>query len=192
LSIPLQTILATIAVYVVIAILLLSLNLTSRWRWWIKGGSIILTGAFFIASYFAISSILGWPSSANPPAKFNVVSTHIVEPNEFTGDPGAIYLWLEELDEDNVIVGEPRNYRLPYIDQLADTVDDAQDMLDEGEQVQGEFDEADQEEEQNQDQQQQQEGDPMSPGEGQSYYPVEFTLMFNDLPPVALPSKGAL
>lgn len=191
-SIPLQTILATVAVYVVVAILLLSLNLTSRWRWWIKGGSIVLTGGFVIASYFAISSLLGWPSSANPPARFNVVHTHIVEPNEFSGDPGAIYLWLEELDEDNVIVGEPRNYRLPYIDQLADAVEDAQDMLDNGEEVQGEFDEAEEQEQQEEQEQADQDGEPMAPGEGQSYYPVEFTLMFNDLPPVALPNKGAL
>lgn len=190
-SIPLQTILATVAVYIVIAVLLLSMNLTSRWRWWIKGGSIVLTGAFIIFSYFAISSLLGWPSSANPPERFAVVSTHIVEPNEFSDDPGAIYLWLEEIDEDNVIVGEPRSYRLPYIDNLADSVEDAQDLLDDGEQVQGEFHEA--EEDENQAQQAEIEGgQPSEGGDSQTYYPVEFTLMFNDLPPVALPGKGAL
>ena len=188
-SIPLQTILATVAVYIVIAVLLLSMNLGSRWRWWIKGGSIVLTGVFIISSYFAISSLLGWPSSANPPERFSVVSTHIVEPNEFNDDPGAIYLWLEELDIDNVIVGEPRSYRLPYVEPLADSVEDAQELLDDGEQVQGEFQES---EEDTSAQESEQEGGEPSTGEGESSYPVEFTLMFNDLPPVALPGKGAL
>lgn len=190
-SVPAQSILGVVVVYIAIAVLLLSLNLTSRWRWWIKGGAIIVTGAFFIFSYSSITALLGWPSSANPPKRFSVVSTHIIEPNAFTDDPGAIYLWLEEIDEDNFIISEPRSYRLPYVEPLAEAVEDAQELLDAGEQVQGEFNEAEQEEaEAGEDADE--DGTPGEGGEGGAYYPVDFELIFGDMPPVALPDKGAL
>ena len=184
------TILAIVAAYVVIAVLLLSLNLTSRWRWWIKGTAIVVTGGFFVASYFAIVSLLGWPASdVRLPSRFSLVATYVVEPNAFTGDPGAIYLWLEEIDEDNFIISEPRAFRLAYVEPLADAADDAQAMLNEGEQVQGEVRETEQEGEEG-------EAEAGTPGEGAGtggpQYPVEFTLIFNDMPPVALPDKGAL
>lgn len=188
---PLGTILATVIAYVVIAILLLSLNLTSRWRWWIKGGAIIVTGGFFIASYFAIVSLLGWPSEATPPNRFSVIATHVVEPNAFTGDEGAVYLWLEELDENNVVFGQPRSYRFAYTEPLADAADGVQEKLDAGEEVQGEVAEAP-EDEGDTENPADREGQPGGQGQGAGYVPFDFVLIFNDLPPVVLPTKGAL
>lgn len=187
---PIASILATVAAYVVIAVLLLSLNLASRWQWWIKGVAIVVTGAFFVFTFLAINALLGWPSSAQPPERFNVVHTHIVEPDNFTGDEGAIYLWVEELDEDNFIIGQPRSYRLPYIEEVADVVEEAQDMLDNGEEVQGETQPPPEDE--GEAREGQEPGERGAGGEGQTYYPVEFTLIFNDLPAVNLPDKGAL
>jgi hypothetical protein len=187
---PLGSILATVAAYVVVALLLLSLNLTSRWQWWIKGTAIGVTGLFFVGSYFAIVSMLGWPSEARPPARFSVIATRVVEPNAFTGDPGAIYLWLEALDENNVVSGQPRSFKLVYTEPLADAAADVQDMLNAGEEVQGEVNEQEQQEENQAEEGEG--GDPGVQGQGGGYYPVEFTLIFNDLPPVVLPDKGAL
>ena len=42
------TILGLVSAYVVVALLLLSLNLTSRWKWWVKAAAIVVTGIFFI------------------------------------------------------------------------------------------------------------------------------------------------
>lgn len=186
---PLPTILATVAGYVVMAVLLLSLNLTSRWRWWIKGGAIIVTGLFFFATYLSIVSLLGWPAGQNRlPTSFALISTHIVEPDAFTGDDGAIYLWVEELDEDNFVVGQPRAIRLAYSEPQAENVENAQGLLDEGEQVAGEVGETPQEGDEA-------EGEAGAPGDragGGTYYPVEFTLQFNNMPAVVLPDKGAL
>ncbi len=42
------------------------------------------------------------------------------------GDPGAIYLWVEELDDGNRPSGVPRAFRIPYSDRLADKTDKAQ------------------------------------------------------------------
>ncbi len=187
---PLGTIFATVVGYVVIAVLLLSLNLTSRWRWWIKGGTIAITGAFFVVSFFSITSMLGFPSGAGVPDRFTLISTLIVEPNNFTGAPGAIYLWLEELDENNVPSLTPRAYHLPYIDELADAVEEAQAMLDAGEEVEGAVEEA--EEEAGGEDEDAEEAAPGEAGQGNNYVSIEFNLIFNDLPPVALPDKGAL
>jgi len=189
--VPLPTILATVAGYVVMAVLLLSLNLTSRWRWWIKGGAIIVTGLFFFATYLSIVSLLGWPAGQDRlPTKFALLSTHIVEPDPFTGDEGAIYLWVEALDEDNFVTGQPRAVRLVYSEPQAENVEDAQGLLDQGEQVAGEVGETPQE-----DGEEAEDGEPWTPGDragGGTYYPVEFTLQFNNMPAVVLPDKGAL
>src|SRR5688572_24575527 len=97
---PVGIVLATVVVYVLIAVLLLSLNLTSRWRWWVKGGAIVLTTIFFSASYLAISSLLGWPTRDIMPARLSLVATRIVEPDAFTGSEGSIFLWAEALDDE--------------------------------------------------------------------------------------------
>jgi hypothetical protein len=188
---PLGSILATVAAYAAIAVLLLSLNLTSRWRWWIKGGAIVLTGVFFIGSYIAITSLLGWPTQARVPDRFSLISTRVVEPDNFTSARGAIYLWLEVLDENNVPNMHPRSYQLTYTPELAAAVQVAQEMLDRGEAVEGTIEAAEGEDAGNDGDG----GEAGQPGQARgrsSYLPVEFNLIFNDMPPVALPDKGVL
>ncbi len=184
---PLGSVFATVSAYIAIAILLLSLNVASRWRWWIKGAAIVITGAFFAVSYFAIVNMLGWPTADRMPARFTLLSTEVVEPDRFIGTEGAIYLWLRELDENNVPVGPPRGYEIVYTDPLADAAEAAQELLDQGEAVEGEFGEA-------------QDGEEAEAGEGNGAanqnrgagYQLDFTLQFNDMPIVALPEKGVL
>ena len=186
---PLGSILATVAAYVAIAVLLLSLNLTSRWRWWIKGGAIVVTGLFFIGSYVAISSLLGWPTQKRIPDRFLLVATRVVEPDPFTGNPGAVFLWLEQMDENNVPNGRPRSFKLSYTEELAARTDEAQERLNEGEEVQGAVEEA--EDAAGEDRA---EGEPAE-GErtgGAAYPAIEFNLVFDNLAPVALPDKGVL
>lgn len=188
-TMPIGSILATVAVYAMIAVLLLSLNLTSRWRWWIKGGAIVLTGAFFIGSYLAIVSFLGWPTRDQVPNNFLLVATRVVEPDAFTGTPGAVYLWLEELDANHVPNGRPRAYKLGYSEELAAQVEEAQERLDAGEEVEGEIVEVEGEE------REAGEGDPAggdARGEGGNYLAIEFNLEFDNLAPVRLPDKGVL
>jgi hypothetical protein len=54
-----------------------------------------------------------------------LLQARIVEPHSLEGDPGAIYLWVETLDEGNRPSGVPRAYRLPYRDALAEKTDKA-------------------------------------------------------------------
>ena len=60
----------TVAVYVLLAVLLLSLSIASLWRWWIKAGAIIITMAAFAGAYVSISGLIGWPTTSPLPARF--------------------------------------------------------------------------------------------------------------------------
>ena len=75
--------------------LLLSLNLTSLWRWWIKAAAIILTTVFFGVTYMSIIDLMGWPTAQKLPPRFNLVSSLITEPDRRTNSPGHIYLWAD-------------------------------------------------------------------------------------------------
>jgi hypothetical protein len=113
-------VLAISAAYVVIGVLLLNMGLSSRFRWWIKAMAIVVTCGFFIEVFFSTKSLLGWPGTGALPSRFQLLWTRVVEPDPKISDPGAIYLWVEELDENNVPSGTPRSYRLRYTPPLAE------------------------------------------------------------------------
>jgi hypothetical protein len=188
---PLVTIIEIVIAYVVIAVLLLSMNLTSRWRWWIKAGAILVTGVFFGLSYLSIVSILGWSTHENPPERFALLASRVVEPDRITGNPGMIYLWLEELDENNIPSGKPRSYGLSFTSDFAKAVGMAQDLLKNGEEVEGSLQPREKPDNDDTnhglptDQQGDQRGTPFVPTS-------ELDLVFNNMPPVNLPEKAAL
>jgi hypothetical protein len=124
-----SVVLAISVAYVVMAVLLLSMGLTSRFRWGIKAVVIVVTSVFFIESFFATRSLLGWPGSGQLPHRFQLLWTRVVEPDPKISDPGAIYLWVEELDENNVPSGTPRSFKLKYSPPLADRSNKARDEI---------------------------------------------------------------
>ena len=123
------TLIAISAAYVVLAVVVLSMGLTSRFVWWIKASAIVVSSVFFVEVFFASKSLLGWPASGHLPPKFQLLWTRVVEPDVKAGSRGAIYLWVEELDGNNVPSGLPRSYRLPYSVKLADRTLKARDEI---------------------------------------------------------------
>ena len=123
------TLLAVSAAYVVMALLLLSAGLTARYAWWIKASAIVVTSLFFVEVFFASKGLLGWPGTGALPAKFQLLWTRVVEPDLKLSNRGALYLWVEEVDENNVPSGLPRAYRLPYSIRLADRTLKARDEI---------------------------------------------------------------
>jgi hypothetical protein len=123
------TILAICAAYVALAVLALSMGLTARLAWWLKAVAIVVTSVFFVEAFFATKSLLGWPGTGQLPGKFQLLWTRVVEPDAKTGDRGAVYLWVEEVDENNVPSGLPRSFRLPYSRPLADRSIKARDAI---------------------------------------------------------------
>ncbi len=130
-------ILEFVSAYVVLAALLLSLNAVSLWQWWVKIAAVVVTTAFFGGTYLFTIGLLGWPVPQEPPDRFSLLWSQIVEPNQTLGIQGAIYLWAEELDDTNRPKGPPRAYQLTYTQPLAVVVAGAQDKRKKGIQVMG-------------------------------------------------------
>jgi hypothetical protein len=185
------------AAYVVVAVLLLSLNLTSLWRWWIKASAIIVTTAFFGISIQAINGLTGWPTTQKLPARFNVLWTAIVEPDKKTNNPGWIYLWAAELDANNVPSTRPRSYQLPYSDSLMRKITQAQEKRERGVDVMGRIDDGQpvtRDELKNDIKmgKNTKEGEQLTAAETVPFMDDGARLNFEELPPVLLPDKGPL
>ena len=123
------TLLAISVAYVVLAVVVLSMGLTSRFAWWVKASAIVVSSIFFVEVFFASKGLLGWPGTDALPPKFQLLWTRVVEPDPKISSRGAIFLWLEEVDENNVPSGVPRAYRLPYSLKLADRALKARDEI---------------------------------------------------------------
>jgi hypothetical protein len=123
------TLLAISAAYVVLSLVVLSMGLTSRFAWWVKATTIVVSSGFFVEVFFASKGLLGWPASGALPPKFQLLWTRVVEPDLKAGNRGAIYLWVEEVDANNVPSGLPRSYQLPYSVKLADRTLKARDEI---------------------------------------------------------------
>ena len=121
-----------VASYVLIAVLLLSLNLASRWHWGIKAVAIAITAGFFGAFFVSVTELIGWPTEARVPDHFQLHWATIVEPDKLNGLPGSIYLWVEALDENNMLAGTPRAFRVPYSRELADRIGRAKERIEQG------------------------------------------------------------
>lgn len=112
--------------YALVGALLLVVLVYARLPWSLKGIAVIVTSSFYIASFLGIRGLLGWASVDRLPPNFKLLQARIVEPHSLEGDPGAIYLWVEALDDGHRPSGVPRAYRIPYSDKLADKTDKAQ------------------------------------------------------------------
>jgi hypothetical protein len=111
--------------YALLGVILLVLCVFARIPWPVKAAAIVLTSAFYVVSFFATRGLLGWSSTDPLPPKFKLLGARIVEPHSLVGDPGAIHLWVEALDDDNFPSGVPRAYRLPYDAHLAEKTEAA-------------------------------------------------------------------
>jgi hypothetical protein len=132
-----STVLAISAAYVVLGVLLLTLGLGSRFAWWIKAAAIVVTSVFFVEMFFATKDLLGWPRNGHLPARFQLLWVRVIEPDLKSSNPGAIFLWIEEVDENNVPDGVPRSYRLAFSRPLADRAAKARDEIMSGKPQQG-------------------------------------------------------
>jgi hypothetical protein len=183
--------------YVVLAVLLLSLNLASRWHWGIKALAIALTTAFFGISYASITGLVGWPSEARLPERFQLNWGTVVEPDKLNGAPGVIYLWVEALDENNSPAGVPRAFRVPYRRELADRIGHARERIEQGAEQAGtvrdlEFPESLPDQDRRLAGTPPRENDPGTPGDPTAFIQHMPSIEFEDMPPPALPPKGPL
>lgn len=131
-----------IAAYILLGLLLLSINLYSKWSWPVKAATIIITSAFYIVTYYSFPPLLGWPTSQHPPSQFRLIAAHVVQPNKEAGKDGAVYLWLTEI-KNMVDSPDPRAYELKYSNELHERIINVKSKLNKDIAQMGEFKEPD-------------------------------------------------
>jgi hypothetical protein len=124
-----STVFAISAAYAVLALLLLAFCLRSDFAWRVKAAAIVVGTLFCIEAFFATRGLLSYPSPGKLPGRFQLLWARVVEPDPKSADPGAIFLWVEELDANNIPDGLPRAFRLPYTRPLAETSGKARDAI---------------------------------------------------------------
>jgi hypothetical protein len=87
-----------------------------------KGLVIVAVSALYIAAFFGLRALPGYASQERLPPRFKLLGARVVEPKTIAGDPGSIYMWVEPMDENDVLTGVPRAYRLPYTEKRADNI----------------------------------------------------------------------
>jgi hypothetical protein len=111
--------------YALLGVVLLAILIFARIDWRLKAGLIVAVSAFYVVDYRSARALLGWASPDALPPHFKLLGARIVEPHSLAGDKGAIFLWVEEVDEDNFPSGDPRLFRLPYNVKLAERAEAA-------------------------------------------------------------------
>ena len=85
----LQSVVLTLSLsYALIGALLLIVLAYARLPWSAKAVAVVVTSAFYIASFVAVRGLLGWASVDRLPAAFKLLQARIVEPHSLEGDPG--------------------------------------------------------------------------------------------------------
>jgi hypothetical protein len=186
-----------VASYVLIAVLLLSLNLASRWHWGMKAAAIVITTGFFGVSYLSTTGLIGWPSDARVPEHFQLHWATVVEPDKLNGLPGSIYLWIEALDENSMLAGTPRAFRVPYSRELADRIGHAKERIEQGADQLGtardlETPEGEADADRRLAGTPPRQDDPVSMGDPTAFIQHQPSIEFEDMPPPALPPKRPL
>lgn len=89
--------------------------LWSRWPAWLKGMLLAGVTVFYFYADGLAHQMWGWPSADPLPERFVLLATVVDEPT--TKSPGALFLWVNQLDNGKPTL-EPRAYRLPYTKDL--------------------------------------------------------------------------
>lgn len=80
------------------------------------------TGIYFLG-YFAIHDIMGRPSTDKLPERFIMIAAFVDEPN--AKNPGGLYMWVSEINDNLDGAIDPRAYRLPYTRPLHSQIEQA-------------------------------------------------------------------
>jgi catechol 2,3-dioxygenase-like lactoylglutathione lyase family enzyme len=118
--------------YVGLAALLLWSLLAARAPFVFKLLTILAVSGFYVAGFFGLRALPGYASDERLPESFKLLGARIVEPKTIPGDPGSIYLWVEPMDDNNLLSGRPRAFRLRWSEPAADKVVNALKRSNEG------------------------------------------------------------
>lgn len=124
--------------------------------WWIKFIFTTIILYFSLALWNSLPALTGWAASEPLPHKFILHWAMVVEPSKINNkEPGAIFFWTTEIDEENFpkkqeinyflqpfiarkLITEPRVYRVPYTDKLHQKLTQVMQKLKQGKTMIGE------------------------------------------------------
>ena len=111
-----------------------------RGKWWVKVPIIAVVAYLSLGLWYSMNGLLGWPTNASPPEKFQAHWIVVQPPKSDDPNSGAIFLWATDLQPDkssafgsdvpnwvnNVLFpfhskkkkNDPRLYSLPYSKEL--------------------------------------------------------------------------
>jgi hypothetical protein len=118
--------------YVALGALTLWSLLAARAPVLVKAALVVAVSAFYVAGFFGLRALPGYASEQRLPPRFKLLGARVVEPRTISGDPGSIYMWVEPMDENSVLSGRPRAFRLPYDEKDADNIVNAVKRSNEG------------------------------------------------------------
>ena len=173
--------------YVAIAGLLLNLNLATGIAGWIKTAAIVLVTTLYAGVWFGYQDLLGWATPDSLPEEFRVHWITLDDPDKVTGEPGAIYFWVRELDDAGFPIGAPRAHRIPWDEESAEAAEEALAQMDEGELLNGHISKGALDEESSVIEGADYAGDRTRSGDGGD----RPTFEFSRVPPPSLPPKAA-
>jgi hypothetical protein len=113
------TLLGLAAAYV-LPIVGLALIATARPRISIVTSVLLTLPLFYLAHYFGLKALQGWPTDEPLPERFDLLAEQVIEPDSRAGKPGAVFLWVRSSDDER-----PRAYRLSYSKALHEEADQA-------------------------------------------------------------------
>ena len=123
--------------FVVLAILVLNLAVSTRWPFAVKLGAIITVTLCYWFIYTGFRAMEGWPTDNALPADFRLHWVKVEEPDKVTASEGAIYFWISELDANGQPSGPPRAHRLPFDTETAAAAEEALSRLNDGQPLNG-------------------------------------------------------
>lgn len=119
------------AVYLLLALLVVSLWLHARLPVAVKLGAVVLVTASYWLTWTALPGFAGWPADEALPGRFQLLASEIQEPNAATGFAGVIHVWVVDLTGDRPAAA-PRAYRLAYGKDLHTALVEAKQRMLEG------------------------------------------------------------
>ena len=112
--------------FLIVASLSLWIVIGSKGWWFLKTLVVVGVSLFTIALWHSLHGLQGWPTTETIPNKFEVKWIAVEEPNKKTDAPGAIYVWIKDLEPEKTphswymttvhkdIGSEPRLHKMPY------------------------------------------------------------------------------
>lgn len=138
--------------FVILCAITLWLLVGSKGWWVLKSLVVVLVFFFSISLWKSLDDLQGWATECKVPERFEVLWVSVDEPNSKTDNPGAVYLWMRDLQPKEThswylklyhkqLAKEPRVHKLPYSRPLHEQGEQIKSKIAKGERFFGEMDE---------------------------------------------------